>query len=86
MIYVSKLQEETLSLVDKLINENKTFDEIVDVLYENDLHLGVDIINGYASKKHYKIYKNNGVKNEYSFVDLIRRKNGLAYWETYRLS
>ena len=41
-----------------------------------------EIKNGYMSKTQTKLYKNN----ENSFVTLIKRRNGLAYWETIKLS
>ena len=87
MIYVSKLQQDTLLLVDKMINENKTHSEIWEELYKNGYSFIVESRNGYISKTKTKLYKKNDEgKEEYSFVDLIKRRNGLACWETWRLS
>lgn len=87
MIFLNDLQKETLLLVDNLINENKSFDEIIWKLQEKNYFFKVETKNGYTSKTLYMIYKNdeNG-KEQYSFVDLKKRKNGLAYWETIKLS
>lgn len=82
MIYLSDLQKETLMLVDNMINANKTFKEITDYLYNNGYIFSVETKNGYTSKTKFSIYK----QEEYTFVDLIKRKNGLAYWETVKLS
>ena len=91
MIYLSQDQKETLLLVDKMISENKTFDEIKDCLLSGDYTFRVNVKNGYASKTHFEIFKkkkdeNGYIKYDYTFVDLIKRKNGLAYWETIRIS
>ena len=88
MIFINELQKETLLLVDKMINENKTFMEISRDLYDKGFLLSVEVKNGYESKTHYKIEKLNTDtgKCEYTFVDLIKRRNGLAYWETIKLS
>ena len=91
MIYLSNLQKETLLLVDKMIEENKTFDEIQNYLYNNDYIFSVETKNGYTSKTRFSIEKiirneDNTIKYENSFVDLIKRRNGLAYWETIKIS
>jgi 23S rRNA-/tRNA-specific pseudouridylate synthase len=91
MVYLSNLQKETLLLVDKMINENKTYEEICNYLYKNDYTFRVEVKNGYASKTKFEIVKmikdkNGNIKEEYTFVDLIKRRNGLAYWETIKLS
>ena len=86
MIYLSDLQKETLMLVDNMINANKTFKEITDYLYNNGYIFSVETKNGYTSKTKFSIYKQEHVEYEYTFVDLIKRKNGLAYWETIKLS
>lgn len=87
MIWLSNLQKETLFKVDKMIEENKTFDEIVWKLQEEKYYFKCETKNGYTKKSLFMIYKDdeNG-KEEYSFVDLKRRRNGLAYWETIKLS
>lgn len=94
MIYLSDLQKETLMLVDNMIEENKTFKEITDYLYNNGYIFSQEVKNGYRSKTrfsiekiiHYKKDNQEYMKYENTFVDLIKRKNGLAYWETVKLS
>lgn len=91
MVWISNLQKETLLLVDKMIEENKTFREIENYLYKNDYMFRVEVKNGYASKTKFEIVKiirneDKTIKEEYSFVDLIKRRNGLAFWETVKLS
>ena len=94
MIYLSNLQKETLLLVDELINENKTFQEIQDYLYDNGYIFSQEVKNGYRSKTRFSIEKiihyekdnQTYMKYENTFVDLIKRRNGLAYWETIKLS
>ena len=87
MIWISDLQRETLLLVDSMIQENKTHREIIDKLLEENYEFRVEVKNGYASKTKIELCKrNNEGKIEYSFVDLIKRKNGLAWWETIKLS
>ena len=94
MIYLSDLQKETLMLVDNMIEENKTFKEITDYLYNNGYIFSQEVKNGYRSKTrfsiekiiHYKKDNQEYMKCENTFVDLIKRKNGLAYWETIKLS
>ena len=94
MIYLSDLQKETLMLVDNMIEENKTFKEITDYLYNNGYIFSQEVKNGYRSKTRFSIekiinYKKDNqeyMKYENTFVDLIKRKNGLAYWETIKLS
>lgn len=94
MIWLSDLQRDTLSKVDKMVNENKTFDEIQSYLYDNDYIFSQEIKNGYRSKTRFSIEKithytkNNQeyIKYEDTFVNLIKRRNGLASWETIRIS
>ena len=94
MIYLSDLQRETLLLVDKMIEENKTFDEIQNYLYDNNYIFSKEVKNGYRSKTrfsiekiiHYKKDNQEYIKYENTFVDLIKRRNGLAYWETIKIS
>ena len=93
MVYVSDLQRETLLLVDKMIQDNKTFKEIEDYLYNNDYIFSSQSKNGYISKTKFRIekitrYNKEGqtyCNFENTMVDLIKRKNGLATWETIRL-
>ena len=94
MIYLSNLQKETLLKVDEMINENKTFDEIEKYLYDNDYIFSQEVKNGYRSKTRFSIEKivhyikdnQKYMKYENTFVDLIKRRNGLAYWETIKIS
>lgn len=94
MIYLSELHKATLLLVDDMINKGKTFKEIQDYLYDNDYIFSQEIVNGYTSKTKYTIekitrYEKDGQKYshyENTYVDLIKRRNGLAYWETIKLS
>ena len=83
MVFISQLQKNTLLLLEQLIDENKTHEEIVKILsYKFNYEFIKEIKNGYMSKTQTKLYKNN----ENSFVTLIKRRNGLAYWETIKLS
>ena len=94
MIYLSDLQRETLLLVDKMIEENKTFDEIQNYLYDNNYIFSQEVKNGYRSKTrfsiekiiHYKKDNQEYIKYENNNIDLIKRRNGLAYWETIKIS
>lgn len=91
MIYLSDLQKETLLKVDEMIEQNKTFDEISNYLYKNNYMFRVEVKNGYASKTKFEIVKmikdeNGNIKEKYTFVDLIKRRNGFAYWETIKIS
>lgn len=86
MVYISDLQRETLELVDSLINENKTYNEIIKILYDNGYELRVPTKNGYTSKTRTDLFKEDKQgKMEDSFVTVIKRKNGLASWEILRL-
>lgn len=82
MVFISQLQKETLLKVNDLINQNKDFDNIWWNLQKEGYDFIVECKNGYYSKTHYKLYKDN----QYSFVELIKRRNGKASWETWKLS
>ena len=94
MIWLSDLQKETLLKVNDMIEQNKTFDEIQKYLYDNDYIFSQQVKNGYRSKTRFSIEKivhytkdnQEYMKYENTFVDLIKRKNGLAYWETIKIS
>lgn len=91
MIYLSLLQEETLQKVDKMIQDNWKFVEIQNWLYDNGYIFSQEVKNGYRSKTRFSIEKltkdENGYTHYvYTFVDLVKRRNGLAYWETYKIS
>lgn len=83
MIYISKLQQQTLLLVNKLIEEKKTFSEIWTILADKGYRFRSEVHNGYAIKTKFELCDNDG---NYSFVDLIKRRNGFASWETIRIS
>ena len=87
MIFVHELQQETLLLVDSMIKENLTHSEIVDILIQKDCEFMVETRNGYTSKTVMEIHKrdSNG-ELHYTLVDLIKRRNGLAYWQTIKIS
>ena len=82
MIYINDLQKETLLMVNDLIEQGKTFNEICWALQEKGYYFMGERHNGYDIKTLFKIYKDN----KYSFVDLRKRRNGLAYWETIKIS
>lgn len=87
MVWLSNLQKETLLKVNEMIEQNKTFDEIVWKLQKENYYFKCETKNGYTKKSLFMIYKDNeNGKEEYSFVDLKRRRNGLAYWETIKIS
>lgn len=83
MVYISDLQRTTLLLVDKLINEGKTYEEIKSILYDKGYNLRVTVRNGYVPRAKVELCDSKGA---YLFVDLKKRRNGLATWETYRIS
>ncbi len=82
MVFISKEQQETLLLVDNLINDNKTYNEIISQLIDNKYELRANIRNGYIPKTKLEICKNG----KYTFVDIRKKRNGFAYWETIKLS
>lgn len=82
MVWLNDTQRKTLLLIDDMINKKMTFDEITNYLYAHDYCYRVEVKNGYASKTHFEIM----FKNEYTFVDIIKRRNGLAQWETIKIS
>lgn len=83
MVFISQLQKDTLFVLDDLINENKTHEEIKNILlFQYNYDFIKEIKNGYMSKTKTKLYKNN----ENSFVTLIKKRNGFADWETIKLS
>lgn len=91
MIYLSDLQKETLLKIDDMIEKNKTFEEIEDWLYKNDYIFSIKVKKGYKSKTKFTIEKiirdkeKQTIKFESTFVSLIKRRNGLAYWETIKI-
>ena len=81
MIFISELHKKTLLQADELINKGKTFEEIQRYFWDKDYSLRLPMRNGYISKTKICLYKNG----EYSFVDIKKRRNGLATWETVKL-
>lgn len=82
MVFISELQKNTLILIDNMINKNKTHEEIKNELYKQNYEFIKEIKNGYMNRTQTKLYKNN----QNTFVTLIKRRNGLADWETIKLS
>jgi hypothetical protein len=82
MIYIHDLQRETLKEADNLINEGKSYDEILHHFFDKKYCLRVPHgANGQPLKTIVKLYK-DGV---YSFVDIRKKRNGGATWETVKL-
>jgi hypothetical protein len=82
MIYMHDLQRETLKEADNLINEGKSYDEILHHFSIKKYCLRVPHgANGQPLKTIVKLYK-DGV---YSFVDIRKKRNGGATWETIKL-
>ena len=80
MVFISELQRNTLILLDELIEQNKTHEEITNILlFKYGYDFIKEIKNGYMSKTQTKLYKNK----ENSFVILIKRRNGKADFETF---
>ena len=80
-VCISKLQEETLDIVDKLCNDGVTFHDAVYQLQELGYHLSVPSRNfsrktGMPTRG--TLYKGN----ENSLVTLIQTRNGKCSWET----
>ena len=82
-MWINALQKQTLLLVNQLIDEGKSFDEIWSVLQEKGYRFEGERRNGYDIKTRFylKDAEGNG-----SFVWLRKRRNGKAYWETIKLS
>lgn len=82
MIFASELQRKTLILINDLIEKDIKHDDIMIVLLQNGYDFIKEIKNGYMSKTQTKLYKNN----ENTYVTLIKRRNGLADFETFILN
>lgn len=82
MVFVSELQRNTLLLINELIDKNTSYEDILYILMIKDYTFVKEIKNGYMSKTKTELYKNN----ENSFVTLIKRRNGLADFETMMFS
>ena len=83
MIYINDLQRKTLLLVDGLIGQGKNFNGIWWVLQEKGYRFEGERRNGYDIKTKFYLKDANG---NGSFVWLKKRRNGLASWETIKLS
>jgi hypothetical protein len=83
MVFINDLQRKTLLLVDSLINEGKTFNEIWWALQEEGYLFEGERRNGYDIKTRFYLKDSQGNP---SFVWLKKRRNGLAYWETIKLT
>lgn len=82
MIFASELQRKTLILINDLIEKDIKHDDIMIILLQNGYDFIKEIKNGYMSKTQTKLYKNN----ENTYVTLIKRRNGLADFETFILN
>lgn len=83
MIWINDLQRKTLLFIDDLINQGKTFNEIWWALQEKGYRFQGERRNGYDIKTRFYLVDENG---QPSFVYLIKRRNGLASWETIKIS
>lgn len=82
MVWISDLQRKTLLLIDKLVSEGKTFNEIWSILQDMGYRFRGERRNGYDIKTRFGLCDKDF---NYSFVDLIKRRNGLATWESVRI-
>ena len=83
MIYLHDLQRDTLKEADNVINEGKSYEEILRYFFDLGYQLRAPHgANGQPLKSITQLYK-NGV---YSFVDIRKRRNGGAIWETVKIS
>ena len=82
MVFASELQRKTLILINDLIEKDIKHDDIMTILLQNGYDFIKEIKNGYMSKTQTKLYKNN----ENTYVTLIKRRNGLADFETFILN
>ena len=83
MVFLSELQQKTLLLLDELIKQKTSYEDITKILlFKYNYDFIKEIKNGYMSKTKTKLYKNN----ENSFITLIKKRNGLADWETFILN
>ena len=79
MIFASELQRKTLKILIDLIEKDIKHDDIITILLKQNYEFIKEIKNGYMSKTQTKLYK----QGENSFVTLIKRRNGLADYETF---
>ena len=83
MVWINDLQKETLLFVNDLVEQGKTFNEIWWALQEKGYIFEGERHNGYDIKTKFYLKDANG---NGSFVWLRKRRNGLAYWETIKIS
>lgn len=83
MVFINELHRRTLILVNQMVEEKKTFSEIWTILSDKGYRFRGEVHNGYAIKTKFELCDKDG---NYSFVDLIKRRNGLAGWETIKIS
>ena len=82
MVFINDLQRETLMLLDRLIDEGKNFNEVWWALQSKGYRFQGERRNGYDIKTRFYLLKDG----KPSFVWLKKRRNGLATWETIKLS
>lgn len=83
MVFIHDLQRKILMLLEELIAQNKTFNEIWWELQSRGYRFEGERRNGYDIKTKFYLKDSNGMG---SFVWLKKRRNGLATWETIRIS
>lgn len=83
MVFMHDLHRETLKQADALINDGKSYDEILQHFFNIGYNLRVPHgANGQPLKTIVNLYK-SGV---YSFVDIKKKRNGGAIWQTIKFS
>lgn len=83
MVFINDLQRKTLLLLEELINAGKTFDEVWWALQSKGYRFEGERRNGYDIKTKFYLLDKDG---NGSFVWLKKRRNGLASWETIKIS
>ena len=83
MVFINDEQKKVLLKVSDLINKQTTFNDITNVLYAEGYHFRVYAHNGYTPKTTFEIVTSDNMP---TFVWLKKRRNGLAFWETIKLS
>ena len=83
MICISNLQRDTLLLADEIIEQGKTFDEVIRWFSDKGYILRVpQTLSGAWSKTIVELCKDG----EYSFVDIKKKRNGKCEWQSIALS
>ena len=83
MIFISEEQRQVLQLVNDRIDKNKTYFEIMQELSDLGYRLRVECKGSYIPKSYVEIVSKDNLS---TFVWLHKKRNGLAYWETIKLS